>query len=225
MIAFRCGWPVRRDFARTPCRAAAAQLAAENLRAQRLRRVVGYAISRSIDARFAIAALKAAVRARQPPRGCIRHSDRGWQYACEAYRQLLANHRFVGSTGRRGNPYPPAQLRHFVTSPACGCSLRLCCLPPRPALRPSAHSGRRCTTFFRPNPFVIDPDDPAEFFRAILSLMVASPPTAVCLATATYDTNGFGCRATPSWPGLSPCHPPLPCCLKKCMPSTGYDKR
>jgi putative transposase len=45
------------------------------------RRVVGYAISRSIDARIAIAALKAAVRARQPPKGCIHHSDRGSQYA------------------------------------------------------------------------------------------------------------------------------------------------
>jgi putative transposase len=43
------------------------------------RRVVGYAISRSIDARIAVAALKAAIRARQPPRGCVHHSDRGSQ--------------------------------------------------------------------------------------------------------------------------------------------------
>jgi putative transposase len=41
------------------------------------RRVVGYAISRSIDARIAIAALKAAVRTRRAPSGCIHHSDRG----------------------------------------------------------------------------------------------------------------------------------------------------
>ena len=34
------------------------------------RRVVGYAISRSIDARLTLAALKAAVRSRRPPRGC-----------------------------------------------------------------------------------------------------------------------------------------------------------
>ena len=33
------------------------------------RRVVGYAISRSIDARLAVAALKAAIRARKPPKG------------------------------------------------------------------------------------------------------------------------------------------------------------
>jgi putative transposase len=41
--------------------------------------VVGYAISRSMDARIAIAALKSAIRSRQPPKGCIHHSDRGSQ--------------------------------------------------------------------------------------------------------------------------------------------------
>lgn len=41
------------------------------------RKVAGYAISRSIDARIAVAALKAAVRGRSPPLGCIHHSDRG----------------------------------------------------------------------------------------------------------------------------------------------------
>jgi putative transposase len=78
------------------------------------RRVVGYAISRSIDARLAIAALKAAIRARQPPRGCIHHSDRGSQYACEAYRKLLAEHGFVGSMCRRGNPYDNAKAESFI---------------------------------------------------------------------------------------------------------------
>jgi putative transposase len=39
------------------------------------RRVVGYAISRSIDARLTVAALTAAVTSRKPPSGCIHHSD------------------------------------------------------------------------------------------------------------------------------------------------------
>ena len=39
------------------------------------RRVVGYAISRSIDARLAVAGLKAGIRARRPPAGCVHHSD------------------------------------------------------------------------------------------------------------------------------------------------------
>jgi len=53
------------------------------------RRVVGYAISRSIDARLALAALKAAIRSRRPPAGCVHHSDRGSQYASTDYRVLL----------------------------------------------------------------------------------------------------------------------------------------
>ena len=43
------------------------------------RRVVGYAISRSIDARLTVAALKAAIHVRKPPAGCVHHSDRGSQ--------------------------------------------------------------------------------------------------------------------------------------------------
>ena len=45
------------------------------------RRVVGYAIGKRVDARSALAALRTAVAARQPPSGCIRHSDRGSHYA------------------------------------------------------------------------------------------------------------------------------------------------
>jgi putative transposase len=47
--------------------------------AERQSEVVGYAISRSIEARIAVAALKAAIRNRNPPKGCIHHSDRGSQ--------------------------------------------------------------------------------------------------------------------------------------------------
>ena len=78
------------------------------------RRVVGYAISRSIDTRLTLAALKAAVRSRQPPRGCIHHSDRGSQYAAADYRKLLAKHGLIGSMSRRGNPYENAMAESFM---------------------------------------------------------------------------------------------------------------
>jgi putative transposase len=78
------------------------------------RRVVGYAISRRIDARLAIAALKAAISCRRPPPGCIHHSDRGSQYAAEGYRELLAAHGLIGSMGRRGNPYDNAKAESFM---------------------------------------------------------------------------------------------------------------
>jgi putative transposase len=78
------------------------------------RKVVGYAISRSMDARIAIAALKSAIRGRQPPKGCIHHSDRGSQYASDAYRALLAEHGLKGSMSRRGNPYDNAKAESFM---------------------------------------------------------------------------------------------------------------
>jgi putative transposase len=43
------------------------------------RRVVGYAIGRSIDVRLSVAALKAAITRRKPAPGCVHHSDRGSQ--------------------------------------------------------------------------------------------------------------------------------------------------
>ena len=78
------------------------------------RRVVGYAISRSIDARLTLAALKAAIRMRQPPNGCIHHSDRGSQYASQAYREMLAKQGLEGSMGRCGNPYDNAKAESFM---------------------------------------------------------------------------------------------------------------
>ena len=67
------------------------------------RRAVGYAISRSIDMRLTLVALNAAIERRKPPPGCVHHSDRGSQYAAQAYREALLRHGLVGSMGRRGN--------------------------------------------------------------------------------------------------------------------------
>lgn len=78
------------------------------------RRVVGYAISRSIDARLTLAALSIAVNGRKPPPGCVHHSDRGSQYASKVYRELLAAHDIKGSMGRRGNPYDNAKAESFM---------------------------------------------------------------------------------------------------------------
>ena len=78
------------------------------------RRVVGYAISRSIDARLTVAALRVAIERRKPPPGCVHHSDRGSQYAAQGYRENLAAHGLVGSMGRRGNPYDNAKAESFM---------------------------------------------------------------------------------------------------------------
>jgi len=78
------------------------------------RRVVGYAIGRSIDVRLTLAALKAAIERRHPPPGCVHHSDRGSQYAAQLYRDALVAHGLVGSMGRRRNPYDNAKAESFM---------------------------------------------------------------------------------------------------------------
>jgi transposase InsO family protein len=77
------------------------------------RRVVGWALSRSLEASLTVAALRSALEDRCPPRGCIHHSDRGVQYACDEYVQLLLAAGFQLSMGRRGNPYDNAQAESF----------------------------------------------------------------------------------------------------------------
>jgi putative transposase len=78
------------------------------------RKVVGYAIGRSIDVRLTRAALLSAIERRRPPPGCVHHSDRGAQYAAGLYRQTLARYGLVGSMGRRGNPYDNAKAESFM---------------------------------------------------------------------------------------------------------------
>ena len=78
------------------------------------RKVVGYAISRLMDARIAVAALKVAIRSRVPPKGCIHHSDRGSQCAFEVYRALLDAHGLLGSMSRRGNSYDNAKAESVM---------------------------------------------------------------------------------------------------------------
>lgn len=78
------------------------------------RKVVGYAISLRIDTPLALAALQAAIRSRQPPAGCIQHTDRGSQYASDDYRKVLKEAGLQGSMSSAGNPYHNAQAESFM---------------------------------------------------------------------------------------------------------------
>ena len=75
---------------------------------------MGWAISRRLDAGLTAAALEAAIASREPPPGCVHHSDRGSQYASGPYRERLARHGLRGSMGRRGNPYDNAKAESFM---------------------------------------------------------------------------------------------------------------
>ncbi|MBA2733871.1 MAG: IS3 family transposase, partial [Acidobacteria bacterium] len=77
------------------------------------RRVVGWALSRQIDSELTMAALRAAFEARQPPAGCIHHSDRGVQYAAAEYVELAKDGGLRLSMSRRANPYDNAKAESF----------------------------------------------------------------------------------------------------------------
>jgi putative transposase len=77
------------------------------------RKVIGWAISKRIDAELCLAALKTALDTRQPPAGCIHHSDRGVQYACHQYVAMLEGANMKISMSRTGNPYDNAHMESF----------------------------------------------------------------------------------------------------------------
>ena len=78
------------------------------------RRVVGWNLARSLEARFALAALETALAERQPAPGWIHHSDRGVQYASGPYvaRVLSAEGRL--SMAGKGAPRENAQVESFM---------------------------------------------------------------------------------------------------------------
>mgnify|MGYP002364502348 CR=1 FL=1 len=78
------------------------------------RRVIGWAISKNIDADLAVSALLMAIERRKPPPGVIHHSDRGVQYLCRKYVELLERHQFRISNSAKGNPYDNAFLESFM---------------------------------------------------------------------------------------------------------------
>ena len=80
------------------------------------RRVVGWAVGTQLTAALPLAALETAVRTRRPPPGLLHHSDRGVQYACEAYQRALRTHGLDGSMSRRGDCWDNAVVESFFHS-------------------------------------------------------------------------------------------------------------
>jgi putative transposase len=80
------------------------------------RKVVGWAMSDHIDKQLVTDALKMALGRRQPEVGLIHHSDRGSQYACHAYRELLAEHGIECSMSGKGDCLDNAVAERFFGS-------------------------------------------------------------------------------------------------------------
>jgi putative transposase len=78
------------------------------------RKVVGWALDRTLGNRLTITALSHAIRQRQPRPGLVHHSDRGLQYARGEYVAMLEQHGIVPSMSRPANPYDNASCESFM---------------------------------------------------------------------------------------------------------------
>jgi transposase InsO family protein len=78
------------------------------------RRVIGWALERTLADDLPLAALRMALRFRSPAPGLVHHSDRGIQYASQDYTGLLREHTIRISMSRKGNPYDNATCESFM---------------------------------------------------------------------------------------------------------------
>jgi transposase InsO family protein len=78
------------------------------------RRVIGWALDRTLDDELTLTALRMAIQQRTPPPGLVHHSDRGSQYASGDYIALLENNHIRISMSRKGNPWDNAACESFM---------------------------------------------------------------------------------------------------------------
>ena len=78
------------------------------------RRIIGWALSKALNHRFTLDALRVAIDKRSPLKDLIHHSDQGVQYACSKYIDELEKHKIQISMSRKGNPYDNAFAESFM---------------------------------------------------------------------------------------------------------------
>jgi len=78
------------------------------------RRVIGWALDRTLETALTLEALRMALAQRRPEPGLVHHSDRGVQYASREYTQLLSNYHIQISMSRSGNPWDNAACESFI---------------------------------------------------------------------------------------------------------------
>lgn len=80
------------------------------------RRVVGWATGTRMTTELALLALERLVARRKPPPGLIVHTDRGVQFASQAFRSALEKHGFQQSMSRKGDCWDNAVAESFFHS-------------------------------------------------------------------------------------------------------------
>ena len=78
------------------------------------RRVIGWALDRTLEDELTLAALRMALARRLVEPGLVHHSDRGSQYASGDYTDLLKQHGITISMSRKGNPWDNAACESFM---------------------------------------------------------------------------------------------------------------
>jgi putative transposase len=78
------------------------------------RRVIGWALDRSMEDELTLTALRMALSRRVVQTGLVHHSDRGSQYASNDYTDLLKAHGIDISMSRKGNPWDNAACESFM---------------------------------------------------------------------------------------------------------------
>jgi len=80
------------------------------------RKIVGWATADHLKSSLVQEALSRAIAQRDPAPGLIHHSDRGIQYACSEYRQLLRCHGMLASMSAQGHCYDNATMESFFST-------------------------------------------------------------------------------------------------------------
>jgi transposase InsO family protein len=78
------------------------------------RRVIGWAVDRTLEDELTLAALRLALARRVVEPGLVHHSDRGSQYTSGDYTDLLKQHDIAISMSRKGNPWDNAACESFM---------------------------------------------------------------------------------------------------------------
>ena len=78
------------------------------------RRVIGWALDRTLEDELPLAALRTALTHRTVQPGLVHHSDRGSQYASNDYTDLLKARQINISMSRKGNPWDNAACESFM---------------------------------------------------------------------------------------------------------------
>jgi transposase InsO family protein len=78
------------------------------------RRVIGWALERTLEDDLTLAALRMALQGRSPAPGLVHHSDRGVQYASKDYTDLLREHHCRISMSRKASPWENAACESFI---------------------------------------------------------------------------------------------------------------